>query len=321
MHADLSPIRFWRFAWLCSALTLVAPGCVQREYRFGRFSESATPVRDETHPAVLIGGPLPNMDATERRLYWPTDRYVAWKRTQSPREEQPQWMYDTPREAVAAAVDYLEDNGLDDVIVEARHHDPAEQWKRLQANPNFHPLWKYTDGSARVLTYSLFPPRLFRNDSYNPYTNTLSINSSNRVSAVFEAAKAKNSASKSWPGAYASMRYIPFVPAGHYVAISNDALTYARQIQDREMEQRMIPHAYANVAGAAVSAGLSVASGFIDPSGATSAVATATGTAVGSAAGYGAGYGAASWQAQREERMSERTNARGSPSSPNRLRR
>lgn len=158
----------------------------------------------------------------------------------------------TKQDALLAAIAYLEDNDLHDVIVEVRHHDPLEQWKRLQANPDIHPIWKYTDGAARVGAYTMFPPRVWRFDAYNPYTKTLSVNSNNPAAAIFEAAKAKSHSMVSWPGAYAAMRYVPLAPVGQQIAVTQDALAYVQQNADPTIERAMVSHTLSNMTGTAL---------------------------------------------------------------------
>ena len=102
------------------------------------------------------------MDKMERTIHWPKEA-VSNVRKRLPsslsmlRGGQAE---ETQQDALLAAVQYLEDNNLHEVIVEGRHYDPKEQWNRLQANPHIHPFWKYTDGSMRIW-------------AYNPYNNTL----------------------------------------------------------------------------------------------------------------------------------------------------
>lgn len=268
---------------------VTAAGCAQPMYWYGRKSDSLTPYEESIEPAVIVGGPLPRMDATQKVLFWPQDQWEAWRgRRRQAKGEELRPQATTTQDAVVAAVEYLKENNLNDVIVEARHHDPVEQWKRLQANPHIHPVWKYTDGSMRVLSYSLMPPRLFRSDSYNPYTNTLSINSSSRASAIYEAARVKVTTANDWPGAYATSRYIPLVPVGHNVQVTSDALAYARTREDDGLEKEMMGHSYASIGGSAVANTVSLATGFVDTQNVGITAVAFTGSAVGSLAGYGA---------------------------------
>ena len=236
-------------------------GCVQPHYWYGRNADSLLPRDTVISPPVLIGGPVESMDKMERTIHWPKEA-VSNVRKRLPsslsmlRGGQAE---ETQQDALLAAVQYLEDNNLHEVIVEGRHYDPKEQWNRLQANPHIHPFWKYTDGSMRIWAYTMFPSRLYRDDAYNPYTNTLSINSKSRASAVYEAAKAKDFAGAKSPGAYAVARYLPVVPMQQQIKITSDALTYARAKEDWELEKAMYPLTYSQIASSVMAGGATVA--------------------------------------------------------------
>ena len=227
-------------------------GCAHQPYRYGATQSSLLPKDSLLSPVILIGGPVPAMDQMERIVNYPQEaiKKVAPKSPVSGA---------TSQDALLAAVAYLEDNDLHEVIVEAHHYDPEEQWKRLRANPSIHPGWKYTDGLARVWAYTCFPPRLYRMDTYNPYTKTLSINSSNPASAIYEAAKAKNAMQVTWPGAYAAMRYVPLAPLGQQAMVTQDALGYVRENADPDIEKGMVAYTMSNMTGAAFLGGATIA--------------------------------------------------------------
>lgn len=269
-------------------MLLATSGCVQQHYWYGRNADSLLPRDTVISPPVLIGGPVESMDKMERAIHWPKES-IGKIRNGLPsslsmlRVGQAE---ETQQDALLAAVQYLEENNLHEVIVEGRHYDPNEQWKRLQANPHIHPIWKYTDGSMRVLAYTMFPSRLYRDDAYNPYTNTLSINSKSRASAVYEAAKAKDFAGAKSPGAYAVARYLPVVPMQQQIKITSDALTYARAKEDWELEKAMYPLTYSQIASSVMAGGATVAPEIGNAPGvATAPVFRAAGNATGYSAG------------------------------------
>jgi hypothetical protein len=236
------------------------PGCVQSRYYYGKDEVARLPLQDDLSPSLLVGGPEPQLDQIESAVHWPSQAFHRWQSRMAEsfpalRQRSPARSQD---EAVEAAMAYLDDNGLHDVIVESRHHDPNEQWNRLQNNPTVHPMWKYTDGALRVGMYSLMPPRVFRVDTFNPYTRTLSINSGRPASAVYQAARAKEFASSPWPGFYAASSYIPLVPVAQEIAATNDALTYAREKNDAELESDLYPWTYGWIASSALTGGLAI---------------------------------------------------------------
>lgn len=251
-----SPIE--SIAKLCSvvlcSLALCSPtGCTLGPYRYGTVETSLLPKDSPLSPPVLIGGPVPAMDRFEHLVNAPREAILNWGKKLAQRNSKldPQ-AESTQQDALLAAVAFLEDNDLHEVIVEAHHHDPLEQWKRLEANPNVHPLWKYTDGAARIGAYAMFPPRVYRFDSYNPYTKTLSINSKNPAAAIYEAAKAKHHSLVDWPGAYAALRYVPLAPMGQQIAVTQDAMAYVQQNADPTIERAMVSHTLSNLTGSAL---------------------------------------------------------------------
>jgi len=256
-------------------------------YRYGTTETSLLPQDSPLSPPVLIGGPVPAMDRWESLLHRPSESFHQWRKELANRRILPARNNEesTQQEALLAAIAYLEENDLHQVIVEAHHYDPMEQWKRLQANNDIHPLWKYTDGAARICTYTVFPARVFRLDTFNPYTRTLSINSDKPASAIYEAAKAKNFAKASWPGAYAATRYIPFAPLGQQVVVSKDALHYAQTREDRELSNAMMVHTYSNLAGSAFLGGSTLVPQINDVPFVAAPLARITGSATGAIAG------------------------------------
>jgi hypothetical protein len=256
-------------------------------YRYGTEQTSLLPQDSLLSPPVLIGGPVPVLDRWEKLLHKPAEAWDSWRSELANRQILPKSKSrkSTQQDALLAAIAYLEENDLHQVVVEAHHYDPMEQWKRLEANADIHPLWKYTDGIARVCTYSMFPSRLYRTDSYNPYTRTLSINSDNPASAIYEAAKAKDFAKASWPGAYAATRYVPFVPLGQQAIVSNDALHYAKVQDDQRLENSMVVHTYSTLAGSAFLGGSTLVPEVNDIPFVSAPVARITGSATGAIAG------------------------------------
>lgn len=266
----------------------VCGGCSLGPYRYGTEQSSLLPKDSALSPPVLVGGPVETMDRFEQVINAPRDAISRWKSDLAQRRGGSSTKIQaeaTRQDAIMAAMAYLEDNDLHHVIVEVHHHDPMEQWKRLEANPDIHPFWKYTDGAARVGTYAMFPPRVYRFDSYNPYTKTLSINSNNPAAAIYEAAKAKNHSMVAWPGAYAAMRYVPLAPVGQQIAVTQDALAYVQQNADPTIEKAMISHTFASMTGTALLGGTAISPELNDvpliSAGASQAIGVATGNLAG----------------------------------------
>lgn len=156
------------------------------------------------------------------------------------------------------AQEYLALHGLNEMYIDIRAHDPAEQWRRLRANREISGFWKYTGGTLQHLQYCLVPGRVLRRDSYNVFTNTLSINSIRPERTLYAAATAKYLCERDYPGAFATGCYFPVVPLFRDYHVGNDVLSYARYRQDWELEQRLYPHVYGNFGSELVSQGTSL---------------------------------------------------------------
>ena len=132
--------------------------------------------------------------------------------------------HNVPDEVVKDLETYLHANGLCNVKVRINQYAPGGEWRRLFRNEEMPAGWRYTIGVVSVTIYTIIPARLFAGfpipfvggggDSYNPFTNTVSIYSGSRPIALHEGGHVKDLAEKEnrhWKGAYAGLRAIPFV--------------------------------------------------------------------------------------------------------------
>ena len=256
-------------------------GCVVPNYRYGRFGESSIPLGQSYQQVVQGGGDHPNLDRLERVVHAPGRKLRQWfGEPHDPARER-----NDRKKALEVSVQHLADNGLYDVYVEHRRYAPAEQWQRLRENTRISPFFKYTDGAARVLVSTIFPARVFHSDSYNPYTNTLSINSDSPSSSVLEASATKYSASAAYPGIQAASSNLPFVSIYHSSRIASEALSYSRAKNDWELEKGLYPTAYENIGSSVFLEGYA-----LNPvKGPVAAVAGPVASIVGGAVGSGVG--------------------------------
>ncbi len=81
---------------------------------------------------------------------------------------------------------------------------------------------------------TLLPARVLRRDTYNPYTQTLSLNSSDPTRSLLAASESRVYASSFAPGFRATSQLIPFVPIHHRIDVASEAISYAHQIGDQE---------------------------------------------------------------------------------------
>ena len=132
---------------------------------------------------------------------------------------------------------YLEDNELTDVYVRVNQYDPAGEWQRLRGNKRIAPGWRYSVGAMGLIVYAILPGRVFGGDLYNPYTNSLYINSDVPAVVLAEAAYAKDIHARQLPGAYATINEIPLLSLWRHVNAVNDVLSYARTQEDWGLER------------------------------------------------------------------------------------
>ena len=253
-------IRGWLFCAILVGLS-TSFGCVKDTYQYG-----IDPSLDQSKPAtpasinpISQGGELPRIDRIETFVQAPK----KFLRKIARRPEPDPVVQDQRRiEAVALAQEYLAANGLSEVRIEVRDYQPREQWERLKANSSIRPIWKYTGGTLNWFRYTILPMRAFHTDHYDPYTNTLHINSTQPHEALFESALAKQfqSHSRLGIGTYVMMQFVPFVPLYHTAKASTDVLTFSERHLDGEVSAELYPLTYARLGSTAVSEILSVVS-------------------------------------------------------------
>jgi len=132
---------------------------------------------------------------------------------------------------------YLRKQNITDVYVRVNQYNPAGEWQRLRENTRIAPGWKYTVGLLPLTAYTLIPGRIFGGDMYNPFTNSLYINSDIPSIALHEAAYAKDVRSRKRPGTYAAVNEIPFVAVWRHLNGIHDVIEYAKSEHDWETER------------------------------------------------------------------------------------
>ena len=130
---------------------------------------------------------------------------------------------------------YLAANGLHDVKVRINQYDPAGEWKRLAGNKAVHPGWKYTVGALAVTKYTLLPGRLFGNDEFNPFTNSISLYSDRPSIALREGAHARGAIDATYRGLYSASMYMPGSPLWVDRAAIKEVLNYAKESGQRPL--------------------------------------------------------------------------------------
>ncbi len=225
---------------LCGLLAMHV-GCASNNYRYGRLNESLGPI---SSPAIAVQQdlqPHPKMDRIQNSFDRSINRIRVWWGRPIPTPEQVQA---NRAQAMGTACVYLQQQGLDDVYVETQTYQPGQQWQRLKENQRIHPVWKYTGGSLSVLSSTIFPPRLFRRDSYNPFTNTLSLNSQNSASSLSAAADVRLSVAARYPGVRAMAGWVPIVPVKQSIDNANEILSFTQAEGDFQFQRQLYPFAY-----------------------------------------------------------------------------
>lgn len=132
---------------------------------------------------------------------------------------------------------YLTANGLHDVKVRINQYDPAGEWRRLVENKSIHPGWRYTVGALAVTRYTMLPGRLFGNDEYNPFTNSISLYSDRSTIALREGAHAKSVTEASYRGLYSASMYLPGSPLWIDTYATREVLAHVRESQQSSLER------------------------------------------------------------------------------------
>jgi hypothetical protein len=148
-------------------------------------------------------------------------------------------------------VEYLEKNDITDVYVSVNEYAPRDQWRRMRENHRIAPGWKYTLGTLSWLDYTILPKRVFGGDRYNPYTNSLYVNSNLPAVLITEAAYAKDIHSRKYPGAYAFfVNDMPILAIWRRCRAVNDVLGYAQLHGNWALEKQTYHVVYPQVGAA-----------------------------------------------------------------------
>ncbi len=224
---------------LCAQLTLVW-SCAAGPYHYGKNRDSSNAAVNGSatgQVAFKYGKPQKTLDRMSDIVSWP--RRVFRPDTPDKRT--------ITSETTDKLREYLSKNDLMDVEVTVRDYDPGEQWSRLRDNRIVPGLSRYTLGVFSMLNYALIPGRVFGRNEYNPYTNTLYVNSEAPALVVHEAAFAKNLRARPWPGVYAVASSLPFLSALHEIDSAREVVAYARAEEDWALEQESYREIYPRV--------------------------------------------------------------------------
>ena len=206
----------------------MASGCASGPYQFGALRSLPPNARERSEVAVCRGRPNAVVDSVGW-VWGIPGKILLWdRRVQN---------HHVSEETEIEVCQYLESNGLQDVRVRVNQYDPAGEWQRLVANKSVGAGWRYTFGTMHWLGYTLLPDRVFGDDTYNPYSNTLSIYSDVPALAVREAAYAKDVHNRKLPGTYAVVQDFSPLTLWHQTLATQDALGYYQVAGDLQQRQ------------------------------------------------------------------------------------
>ena len=208
-------LRSW--IGLCLLMVMVSSGCVTTPYTFGVVHRTEREDCAVEGIAVSRGRPNRIVDGAGWVLGIP-NKILLW--------DSRALNHDVGSDTEQEAVEYLASHGLNDVQVRVNQYDPRGEWRRLVDNDRVAPGWKYTAGGLRWVVYTVLPDRVFGADYYNPFTNSLNIYSDIPEIAVREAAYARDIASRTYPGTYATFQAFRPISIWHQSLATNDALSY-----------------------------------------------------------------------------------------------
>ncbi|HEV3137002.1 MAG TPA: hypothetical protein VGZ26_03845 [Pirellulales bacterium] len=218
-----------RARWIGGLLLLAHLGCAATPYHYGQFRGAASDA--DPPPSVVIEYGQPNK--TLDRIAWvagaPARIFPLTAKINN---------HQLSPESAEKLRAYLEKNQLTDVYVYVNHYDPSGQWRRLRKNELVSPLWRYSFGVFSFVGYTVLPSRVFGGDRYNPYTNSLYLNSDVPAVALHEAAFAKDIHARKLPGTYAAINDIPGLGLWRRSLAVSDVLGYARVENDWETERQ-----------------------------------------------------------------------------------
>ena len=201
-------------------------GCATVPYRYGNFHTAK-----QEQPAEVefeYGKPHKVLDG----IAWTTG---IWSRMLTMNRNVNN--HDLSDESREKLINYMVENDLDDVLVRVNQYDPKGEWRRLRENHRVSAGWRYTFGLIAMAHYTFLPGRVFGGDEYNPFTNSLYINSDVPAIALHEAAYAKDIHSRALPGTYAFVNELPLIGLWRHTLGVNDVLGYAQISDDWPVER------------------------------------------------------------------------------------
>lgn len=199
--------------------------CTTTPYIYKNHREDQTPrITAQNEKQIERGEPYKLIDGVGHYFFSLPSKLILWN-----------WdveNHSISQETEEHLVKFLQENDLTDVKVRLNEYSPGGEFSRLFNNPGVGWGWRYTFGLLTVLGYTIFPGRVFGGDSYNPYTNTISLYSDHPAIALHEAGHALDFARTKYKGSRAFTRLFPIVPLYDESVATGDALGYYEDKKD-----------------------------------------------------------------------------------------
>jgi hypothetical protein len=239
---------FHRKVSLMIAGLIVCLGCagVPSDYDYSRFRPPGSPAKTPDDVVVVYGTPRKRLDWVARAL-GVRDRLLSLNSKVG--------THDVSGATIGKLKNYLFENDLTDVAVYVNHYDPKLQWRRMRENSLIAPGWRKTLGTLDMVGYTLVPGRIFGADRYDPYTNSLYINSDVPAIVLHEAAYAKDIHARRSKGTYVALNDLPIVGLWRHNRGIREVLGYARAKNDWELERSTYVVMYPRTGAAIAPAG------------------------------------------------------------------
>lgn len=177
---------------------------------------------------VKHGTPNARVERLTRIVDWP-------RRTFRPTAPNPR---EVSAETIEELVAYLEAHGLEDVTVYVNHYDPAEMWYRVVHNDRVGAGWRYTAGRLDLLGYRLIPPEVAARTEYDPYTNSIYLNTNAPVNAISAAAHARELHTEPNPGTSYAVHKLPGFAFFEAKRNFREVVRYAQARENWPLEQQ-----------------------------------------------------------------------------------
>jgi hypothetical protein len=224
--------------WLCWLLVGLLSGCAagpstqslcpsETAAPNAQTSEAADPAphaAEVASPTALVrierGRPNRFLDGTGR-IFGVPQQLLYWNRRVN--------NHQVSAKTEQLVAEYLLANDLPEVLVRVNQYAPLAEWKRLKANRRIGAGWRYTVGVFDLLLYTLIPGRLFGDDWYNPFTDTINLYSDVPSIALHEAAYAKDVHHRRYPGTYVTIQHVPVIGMWYRTNATADTLQYLKQ--------------------------------------------------------------------------------------------